>query len=45
VFTPNTVFEETEEGGPHGYTRFRAYAVLYHDGDMSAAAQTLREAS
>jgi hypothetical protein len=38
VYSPNTPFEVTEAGDPHGYTRFHAYAVLEHDGDMSAAA-------
>lgn len=42
VYSPNTPFEVTEPGNTHGYTKFRAYAVLNHDGDMSAAARTLR---
>ena len=42
VYTPNTDFEPTEEGDPHGYTRFRAYAVMSHHGDMSAAAMAAR---
>lgn len=43
VYSPNTDFEPTEEGDPHGYTRFRAYAELAHGGDLSAAArQALR---
>ena len=29
-------------GEPHGYSKFAAYAVLDHGGDMSAAAKTLR---
>ena len=28
VYTPNTPFDVTEPGDPHGYTKFRAYAVL-----------------
>jgi hypothetical protein len=28
---------------PHGYSRFRAYAVLEHGGDLRAAARALRE--
>ena len=43
VYTPNTDFEPTEEGDPHGYTRFRAYAVLEHGGDLSAAAREARQ--
>ena len=39
VYTPNTDFEETEEGAPHGYTKFRAWAELEHDGDLKAAAR------
>lgn len=45
VYSTNTPFEITELSNPNGYTKFRAYAVLYHNGDMSAAAQTLREAN
>lgn len=41
VYSPNTPFEITEAGDANGYTRFRAYAVLEHDGDMSAAARAL----
>lgn len=41
VYSPNTPFEVTEPGNPNGYTKFRAYAVLNHDGDMSAAARAL----
>jgi KaiC/GvpD/RAD55 family RecA-like ATPase len=42
VYTPNTDFEVTSEGEPHGYTRFRAYATLAHRDDLSAAARHLR---
>lgn len=42
VYSPNTPFEVTEWQDPHGYTKFRAYAVLDHGGDMSAAAKALR---
>lgn len=38
VFSASTPFEPDRS-----YTRFRAYAVLEHGGDLSAAAQTLRE--
>jgi hypothetical protein len=43
VYSPNTDFDMTEQGDPHGYTRFRAYAVLEHGGDMSAAARHLAQ--
>jgi Bifunctional DNA primase/polymerase, N-terminal len=42
VYSTGTPFEQTEAGSPHGYTRFRAWAVLNHSGDLSAAARTLR---
>lgn len=45
VYSPNTPFDITEPSNPKGYTRFRAYAVLNFDGDMSAAARALREAA
>lgn len=45
VYSPNTPFEVTEASNPHGYTRFRAYAVLNHDGDLRAAHRSLRKAS
>jgi hypothetical protein len=41
VYSPNTPFDVTEPGNPHGYTRFRAFALLNHAGDMSAAAKHL----
>jgi hypothetical protein len=41
VYSPNTVFDITEPGHPCGYTKFRAYALLDHDGDLSAAARSL----
>ncbi|OBY30500.1 bifunctional DNA primase/polymerase [Mycolicibacter kumamotonensis] len=41
VWSTNTPFEATACGDPHGYTKFKAYAVLNHDGDMSAAARAL----
>lgn len=44
VYTPNTEFEPTETGRPHGYTPFRATAVLDHGGDMKALAAHLRPA-
>lgn len=42
VYSPNTDFEPTAEGDPHGYTRFRALATLAHAGDMTAAARHAR---
>ncbi len=43
VYSSNTPFEPTEPESPHGYTRFRAWAVLRHNGDLSAAAKAARE--
>lgn len=43
VYSPNTPFEVSEPGDPHGYTKFRALAVLNHSGDLSAAAKQLRD--
>jgi hypothetical protein len=42
VYSAATPFTPTEPGAPHGYSRFRAYAVLEHGGNLSAAARTLR---
>lgn len=42
VYSSSTDFEESEEGDPHGYTRFRAFALLDHDGELSAAAGAAR---
>jgi hypothetical protein len=42
VYSPNTPLEETTPGDPHGYTKFRAHAVLDHGGDLSAAARELK---
>jgi len=39
VYSTSTTFEVTEAGDVHGYTRFRAWAVLNHRGDLSAAAR------
>jgi hypothetical protein len=38
VYSPNTPFEPTSASNPHGYKKFRAYGVLNHNGDLSAAA-------
>ncbi len=42
VYSQATPFQPTEAGSPHGYSKFRAYAVLEHHGDQRAAAQALR---
>ena len=41
VYSQATEFEPTEAEHPRGYTKFRAYAVLEHRGDLSAAAKAL----
>lgn len=43
VYTPNTHFPETEQGDPHGITRFRAWATLNHRSDLSEAARAAYE--
>jgi hypothetical protein len=43
VYSTRTPFEPTEAGVPHGYTRFRAFATLFHYGDLSAAARAAAE--
>lgn len=43
VYSDNAGLDKTEAGDPHGYTKFRAYAVLHHAGDLSAAARALRQ--
>jgi len=42
VYSPNTVFVETEPDEPHGYTRFAAWALLEHGGDQRDAARAAR---
>jgi hypothetical protein len=42
VYSAATAFQPTEPGAPHGYSKFRAYAVLEHGGDLRAAARALR---
>ena len=42
VYSTNTPFDVTESGNPNGYTKFRAFALLDHGGNMSAAARALR---
>lgn len=41
VYSTNTPFDTTSPENPKGYTRFRAYAVLDHGGDLKAAARAL----
>lgn len=43
VYSTSTDFEVTTAGEPHGYTKFRAYAVLNTDGDLRVAAKKLRK--
>ena len=43
VYSPNTPFEVTAPGDAHGYTPFRVFTVLEHNGDASAAAKAARE--
>lgn len=44
VFSPNTPLDASRgRSGGTGYTRFRAYAVLNHSGDMTSAALELLE--
>jgi hypothetical protein len=43
VYSTNTPFEVTESGNPKGYTQFRAYAVLEHNGNLKAAARAIRK--
>jgi hypothetical protein len=42
VYSTNTPFDVTESGSAKGYTKFRAYTVLNHGGDMSAAARSIK---
>lgn len=42
VYSTSTPFEPTEPGSPHGYTPFKAFAVLEHGGSMEAAARQAR---
>jgi hypothetical protein len=42
VYSAATPFVPTEPGAPHGYSKFRAYAVLEHGGDLRTAARALR---
>jgi hypothetical protein len=42
VYSPNTPFDVTAPGDARGITPFRAYTVLDHHGDASAAARSAR---
>lgn len=39
IYSTSTTFEVTEAGNPRGYSKFDAYALLNHGGDMKAAAR------
>lgn len=43
VHSPNTPFEPTAPGDPHGYDAFDCFAVLEHRGDRSTAARAAAE--
>ena len=43
VHSTSTVFEPTTPSDPHGYTKFRALALLEHDGDLQGAARACIE--
>ena len=43
VFSSSTDFDQTVPNHPIGYTRFKAFAILEHGGDMSAAARAARQ--
>ncbi len=43
VYSTSTAFEPTGPGEVHGYTPFRAFAALHHDGDLKAAGRAARE--
>lgn len=43
VYSPNTHFPETEPEDPQGMTRFRAWAILNHAGNLSDAARSAGE--
>ena len=42
VYSTNTPFQPTAPGDVHGYSRFKAHAILNFNGDMVAAARHLR---
>jgi Bifunctional DNA primase/polymerase, N-terminal len=42
VWSTNTAFEVTTAGDAHGYTKFKAHAVLNHQGDASAASRWIK---
>jgi hypothetical protein len=43
VHSTSTAFTPTAPGDPHGYTKFKAYALLEHNGDSSAAVKVVIE--
>lgn len=44
-YSDNSGLPKTEAGYPVGLTKFRCYAELHHNGDLSAAARALRQPS
>lgn len=42
VYSTSTAFEVTAPNDPHGYTPFRAWALLEHGGDLKAAGREAR---
>lgn len=45
IYSHNTPFPVCGDGAKNGITRFRAYSILNHGGDMSAAATALKGAA
>lgn len=43
VYSTSTAFEPTGPGEVHGYTPFRAFAALHHNGDLKAAGRAARK--
>ena len=41
-YSPNAGLPVTETGSPEGLTKFHAYALLHHGGNMAAAARIIR---
>lgn len=44
IYSPNTPFQVTTPGDPHGYTLFAAWALLEHAGNQREAARHARKA-
>lgn len=43
VYSTSTTFKPTNPSDPNGYTKFRAYAELEHQGDLQRAARAVRD--